>query len=106
MKLETNLLESAGQVSAQAGGKVGREERERQWELIRQIIKAEMRRHDDMSERALAEVAEIDQSSLNRFLRGASRKLTLDTLMGVADALGYDWTAFLALLRSGGCASG
>lgn len=64
MKLETNLLESAGQVSAQAGGKVGREERERQWELIRQIIKAEMRRHDDMSERA--------------------------------------WTAFLALLRSGG----
>lgn len=41
-----------------------------------------------MSERRLAELAEIDQSSLNRYMRYESKDIQLNTLGAIASALG------------------
>lgn len=41
-----------------------------------------------MSERRLAELAEVDQSSLNRYMRLESKDIQLSTLGKIAEALG------------------
>lgn len=41
-----------------------------------------------MSERRLAEIAEIDQSALNRYMRHVSKDIQLNTLGAIAAALG------------------